>query len=79
MATYTSRFPGSGTIIEESINRGLAQSRAEDIVRLLTLRGIDTPEAARERITGCADLETLGTWFDRAVTATDVEELFADM
>ncbi|WP_328938457.1 hypothetical protein [Streptomyces tauricus] len=79
MATYTSRFPGSGTIIEESINRGLAQSRAEDIVRLLTLRGIDIPEAARERITGCADLETLGTWFDRAVTATDVEELFADM
>ncbi|MFL1902807.1 hypothetical protein ACJWDR_27445 [Streptomyces tauricus] len=75
MATYTSRFPGSGTLIEET----RLQSRAEDILRLLTLRGIDIPEAARERITGCADLETLGTWFDRAVTATGVEELFADM
>ncbi|PSM43820.1 hypothetical protein C6Y14_09425 [Streptomyces dioscori] len=81
MATYTSRFPGSGTIIEESINKGLAEgqtrSRAEDILRLLTLRGIDVPEAARERITGCTDLETLGVWFDRAVTTVDVEELFA--
>ncbi|MGN9816062.1 hypothetical protein ACTMUQ_12030 [Streptomyces sp. SD11] len=80
MATYTSRFPGSGTLIEESINKGLAEGesrgRAEDILRLLTLRGIDIPEAARERITDCADLETLGTWFDRAVTATSVEELF---
>ncbi|MGW0571573.1 hypothetical protein [Streptomyces tauricus] len=75
MATYTSRFPGNGTIIEET----RIQSRAEDILRLLTLRGIDVPEDARERITDCADLETLGTWFDRAVTATDVEELFADM
>ncbi|WP_328496173.1 hypothetical protein [Streptomyces sp. NBC_00414] len=79
MATYTSRFPGSGTIIEESINKGVAQSRTEDILRLLTLRGIDVPEAAHERITGCTDLETLGVWFDRAVTATGMEELFADM
>ncbi|MEV7138130.1 hypothetical protein [Streptomyces tauricus] len=80
MATYTSRFPGSGTLIEESVNKGLALGRAkgqaEDILRLLTLRGIDVPEAARERITGCTDLETLGTWFDRAVTATSDEELF---
>ncbi|MFE7029492.1 hypothetical protein ACFU9Y_04215 [Streptomyces sp. NPDC057621] len=81
MATYTSRFPGSGTLIEESINKGLAEGesrgRTNDILRLLTLRGIDVPEAAHERITGCTDLETLGVWFDRSVTAVDVEELFA--
>ncbi|BCL30439.1 hypothetical protein ACFFS2_37365 [Streptomyces aurantiacus] len=82
MATYTSRFPGRGTIVEESIIKGQAlgqtQGRSEDILRLLTLRGIDIPEAARERITSCTDLETLGTWFDRAVTATSTDELFAD-
>jgi len=81
--TYTSRFPGRGTLIEESIIKGpaqgQAQGRTEDILHLLTLRGIDVPEAARERITGCTDLETLGTWFDRAVTAADAEELFADV
>ncbi len=82
METYTSRFPGRGTIVEESIIKGQTlgqtQGRAEDILRLLTLRGIDIPEAARERITDCTDLETLSTWFDRAVTATSTDELFAD-
>ncbi|WP_308013418.1 hypothetical protein [Streptomyces beigongshangae] len=78
MATYTSRFPGSGTLIEESIIKGRAEGQAEAVLRLLAFREIDVPEAARERITGCTDLETLGTWLDRAVTATSTEELFAE-
>ncbi|RZB14647.1 hypothetical protein StrepF001_36580 [Streptomyces sp. F001] len=86
MATYTPRFPGRGTIIEESINKGMAEGkakgraegRAEDILRILQLRGIDIPEAARERITSCTDLDTLGTWFDRALTAASAEELFGE-
>ncbi|MFH8463828.1 hypothetical protein [Streptomyces sp. NPDC017991] len=80
MTTYTSRFPGSGTLIEETLIKGQAlgqaRGRAQDILRLLALREINVPEAARERITGCTDLETLGVWFDRAVTAAGVEELF---
>jgi hypothetical protein len=82
MATYTPRFPGSGTLIEETLIKGEAEGRAkgraEDILRILGLRGIDVPEAARERITGCTDLDTLGTWFDRALTATSTEEMFAE-
>ncbi len=82
MATYTSRFPGSGTLIEETLiqghAQGHAQGRAEDVLRLLALRGIDVPASAQKRITDCTELETLGTWFDRAVTATSAEELFAD-
>jgi hypothetical protein len=74
MATRTSRFPGSGTLIEET----RIQGRAEDILRILDLRGVEVPEAARERITSCTDLDTLGTWFDRAVTAADTQELFAE-
>ncbi|MGW4977666.1 hypothetical protein [Streptomyces mirabilis] len=73
MTLRPSRFPGSGTLIEETRIKG----RAEDILRILDLRAIDIPEAARERITGCTDLELLGTWFDRALTATNAEELFA--
>ncbi|WP_237519347.1 hypothetical protein [Streptomyces sp. HUCO-GS316] len=78
MATRTSRFPGSGTLIEETRIQGQAEGRAEDILRVLDLRGVEVPEAARERITSCTDLDTLGTWFDRAVTAADTQELFAE-
>jgi hypothetical protein len=74
MATRASRFPGSGTLFEETRLKG----RAEDILRVLDVRGIDVPEAARERITSCTDLDTLGTWLDRAVTAADTQELFAE-
>lgn len=90
MAMRTSRFPGRGTIIEETRIKahaegrvegrveGHTESRAKDILRLLEVRGIDVPEAARERITTCADLDTLGTWFDRAITAADTDELFRE-
>ncbi|WP_329367520.1 hypothetical protein [Streptomyces sp. NBC_01483] len=77
MPLRPSRFPGSGTIIEESRIEGEAKGRAEDILRILDLRAIDIPESARERVNGCTDLELLGTWFDRALTVTTAEELFA--
>ncbi|MFF4019322.1 hypothetical protein [Streptomyces sp. NPDC001843] len=77
MATYTPRFPGRGTLIEETLIEGEAKGRAADVLRILDRRGIEVPEAVRERVTSCTDLETLGVWFDRALTATDTEELFA--
>ncbi|MFE0325646.1 hypothetical protein ACFW08_02375 [Streptomyces sp. NPDC058960] len=73
MTTRTSRFPGSGTLIEETRLKG----KVEDILRILDLRGIDVPEATRERIATCTDLDTLSTWFDRAPTVAHAEELFA--
>ncbi|MER6462347.1 hypothetical protein AB0N99_40135 [Streptomyces sp. NPDC093272] len=76
MATYTPRFPGSGTLIEETLIEGEAKGRAEDILRILDLRGVAVAEADRERVLACEDLDTLGVWFDRAVTATGAEELF---
>ncbi|UXY27749.1 hypothetical protein [Streptomyces sp. HUAS TT20] len=82
MTAYTSRFPGRGTLIEETLMEGLvagrAESRAEDILRILDRRGIEVPEAVRERVTACADLDILGTWFDRALTVVSAEELFAE-
>ncbi|MFD8721207.1 hypothetical protein ACFV2H_25285 [Streptomyces sp. NPDC059629] len=78
MATYTPRFPGSGTLIEETLIEGETRGRAEDILRIPDLRGAEVAEAERDRITDCGDLATLGTWFDRAVTATSAQELFAD-
>jgi hypothetical protein len=86
MAVYTPRFPGSGTIIEESIIEGVAkgraegrtEGRAEDILRILDRRGLEIPDAVRERVTSCTDLEVLGTWLDRSLTAESAEELFEE-
>lgn len=78
MATWTSRFPGSGTLIEETRIDTRIKDRVEAILRILDVRGIDIPDTDRERIAACADLDTLDTWFDRAVTAGTSEELFVD-
>ncbi|MFE9625458.1 hypothetical protein ACFYN2_21245, partial [Streptomyces sp. NPDC006527] len=60
MATYTPRFPGSGTLIEEALiegeTKGRAEGRAEDILRILDRRGVEVSEAVRERIASCGDL-----------------------
>ncbi|MPY49843.1 RpnC/YadD family protein [Streptomyces acidicola] len=81
MATYTPRFPGSGTLIEETLIKGEAEGRAkgraEDILRVLDRRGIEVSEPVRERVTSCTDLEVLGIWLDRSLVASKVEELFA--
>ncbi|MBC9725216.1 hypothetical protein [Streptomyces sp. TRM68367] len=77
METHKPRFPGRGTLLEETLNEGRAEGRAEDILRILALRGVEIPEDARERITSCTDLDVLSTWFDRSLTVTNTEDLFA--
>ncbi|KUO20352.1 RpnC/YadD family protein [Streptomyces dysideae] len=65
-------------IRDEGRDEGRAEGRAEDILRLLDRRGIDISHADRERITSCDDLDILGRWFDRAITAASTTEVFAD-
>ncbi|SDM69381.1 hypothetical protein SAMN04487981_102283 [Streptomyces sp. cf386] len=65
-------------IAEEIRDEGRAEGRAEDILRLLDRRGIDVSNDDRERITSCDDLDVLGRWFDRAITAASTTEVFAD-
>ncbi|MFD5227834.1 hypothetical protein ACFWJ5_04750 [Streptomyces qaidamensis] len=71
VATY---FPGRGTLFEETYLEG----KAESILSVLDKRGIPVPEATRDRITTCTDLDTLTLWFDRSLTATTAEDLFTD-
>ncbi|MER6010539.1 hypothetical protein [Streptomyces bluensis] len=83
VATY---FPGRGTLFEETYlegeAKGKAEGKAEDraalILRVLEKHGIPVPENTRERITSCTDLDTLIHWFDRSLTATTAEDLFAE-
>ncbi|MFF4277056.1 hypothetical protein [Streptomyces sp. NPDC001536] len=60
----------------ETSQRLRAESRAEDVLLILTTRGLDIPEPVAERITTCTDPDTLRTWLTRAVTAHAAEDLF---
>lgn len=84
--SFVSYFPGRGTVREtaylEGKAEGKAQGKAEDraslILRVLDKHGISVNEDTRDRITSCTDLDTLALWFDRALTATTAEALFAE-
>jgi hypothetical protein len=81
-----SYYPGQGTLIEEKYlegkaegeAKGEAKDRATLILRVLEKHTVDVPEDIRDRITSCTDLDTLMLWFDRSLTATTAEELFAE-
>jgi len=63
---------------EKVRDEGGVRREAELILRALTTRGIEVTDADRDRITGCTDPGTLDRWFDRAITVTTAEALFAD-
>ncbi|MFI5745839.1 hypothetical protein ACIBBE_07880 [Streptomyces sp. NPDC051644] len=70
------------SLSEEIRDEGRAEGRAEGLARsillLLAQAGIDVPDEARERITGCTDLDALSRWLLRAPTATSVEDVFTE-
>jgi hypothetical protein len=74
MSTKTYQFQSEFAL--RHINRGRVESRAEDVLTVLTSRGVDVPDDARARITACSDLDQLGTWLRRAATADSVDEIF---
>ncbi|MFI1564011.1 hypothetical protein ACH4ZX_13290 [Streptomyces sp. NPDC020490] len=80
--SFVSYFPGRGTVRETAYLEGKAEGKVEDraslILRVLELHGVPVPEDARERITTCTDLDALARWFDRSLTATAAEDLFAE-
>ncbi|MFI5567795.1 hypothetical protein ACIA6T_10630 [Streptomyces sp. NPDC051740] len=68
----------SEEIREEARAEGAAQCGAENVLIVLEVRGINVPEAVRERVTGCDDLKILRRWHRRAVTAPTAEDIFED-
>ncbi|MFE0347279.1 RpnC/YadD family protein [Streptomyces griseoluteus] len=68
----------SEEIRDEGRAEGAVRRAAEDVLDILEVRGIDIPEAVRERITGCGDPEILRHWHRRAVTAPTAEDVLTD-
>ncbi|MFY0575945.1 Rpn family recombination-promoting nuclease/putative transposase [Cystobacter fuscus] len=61
--------------VQKGLHQGLTQGRAEYILRILTARGVQVSEAARQHILTCTDLATLDRWFDRSLNATTLSEV----
>ncbi|HEX8539186.1 MAG TPA: transposase, partial [Cystobacter sp.] len=59
--------------------QGLRQGRAEAILRILTVRGVQVDEAARQRILSCTDAATLDRWLDLSLKATTLSEVLDDL
>lgn len=61
---------------DEGEAHGEAKGLAEGILKVLASKQLVASDAERERITASEDLEQLSNWFDRALTATSVNDLF---
>ncbi|MBF6127588.1 hypothetical protein [Nocardia brasiliensis] len=61
----------------DGLAKAEAKVRAKLIVHILERREVQLSEADRERILACWDPEELDRWFDRSISATTVDEVFA--
>jgi hypothetical protein len=55
----------------------LAEARRK-LLRVLGKRRLDVPDAAQERISSCGDRAVLDVWFDRAIEAESIGDVFGD-
>lgn len=66
----------------EGRSEGRAEGRADEAARalltVLRVRGIEVPEAARERILSQKDPERLERWLERAIVATSLAKVLDD-
>jgi len=62
-------------LIEQGRQKGILEARAEDIVRILTVRGVHVEDTARQRILTCRDPALLDRWLERALTASTVADV----
>jgi predicted transposase YdaD len=66
-------------LIERGRQQGLAQGRAEAVLRILAARGVHVGEEARQRILTCTDVDTLDRWFDKSLNATRLSDVLEDL
>jgi hypothetical protein len=80
MSTGTYQFQSEFALrhIARGKAEGRVEGRVEDVLTVLTARGIGVPDKTRDRITSCTDLDQLGTWLRHAVTANSIDEVFAE-
>ncbi|MGW3320738.1 hypothetical protein [Streptomyces fungicidicus] len=75
------RLAGQAEGFKEGFKQGFwegrAAGKAEQLLRLMERRGFSPTEETRQRVTTCTDAPLLDLWFDRAIDATTLDEIFA--
>jgi predicted transposase YdaD len=74
--TFVERIHDEG--IAEGEARGIAEGKAEAVLRLLDVRGVTLTREQRDQVTSCTDAAQLDRWFDRAIIASTAIEVFTD-
>jgi plasmid stabilization system protein ParE len=64
--------------LEQGIVEGAIRAKAEGILKVLDARLLKPTEDQRGQVNAATDLAQLDRWFDRALTAATVAEVFAD-
>jgi hypothetical protein len=70
------------SFVDGLLNQGRAEGRTEGrtelLLRLLGKR-FGVPESIRGRVETCTDTAQINIWFDRAITATSLDEVFTEL
>ncbi|MFI9597315.1 hypothetical protein [Nonomuraea sp. NPDC052265] len=72
------RAEGRAAAMARTMAEAMTRTRADKVLWLLDRRGVDVPDDVRERVTSCTDITLIETWFDRAVNADSLSDVFED-
>jgi hypothetical protein len=64
--------------IESYVKIGIEQTKAQDVLKVIDARKLRPTEEQRAMVTEDAGLDKLDLWFDRALTAVTVADIFKD-
>jgi hypothetical protein len=78
MATIEWKDDFIESYVSEGMTKGAIGAKVADIVKVLTARHLQPTEAQLVQVADCADLDQLGRWFDRSLTADTADEVFKD-
>lgn len=63
--------------VAQGRQEGLAAGKAEAVLQFLAARGVDVPDAIRQRVLACTDPSLLDRWIQRAAVAVNADEVVA--
>jgi hypothetical protein len=64
--------------VQVGIERGAANAKAQDVLKVMDARGLTPTQEQRAKITAAAGITQLDLWFDRALTADTAADVFKD-
>jgi hypothetical protein len=66
------------SFVEQGLEQGHLQTKREDLLKVLDLRGLRPTEEQRAQVNASTDLARLDRWFERSLTAETATDIFTD-